>query len=477
MADSNRPLTPPRQPLVDAGAALEASFAFAVLVFAGCIARLVGWDGQIYAATSTTWWPFYLNTWPPSTIWTPRIFASLAALVAVWWAVRRWTRDQSRARWLDLAILCAAVYALHFALGVQRWGISDSLAHTFVRDGLEYWGDTPLVAKYGVGGFLRAFPDFKETLSQHGSTHPPGLTLLLHGVRMLGFKEMRPAELACTFFAALTALPLWGAARRLTDEATARFCVPLMILACSVSAFALLAMDSATMFVAALALYGLARALDGELAGGVLWGLTFAAATLCTFTVALSALTFGAIIAARLVDRSRPRPPRLWIALACGPAAFVLFYGALIAAFGYRPLHVFQACLATFRASHNVLQPRGRRLIGNPIAFLGSLGLPLMGLSGHALGGALARVRRAVELPTVLLVLGALAPPALCIATGTPRGEVEHIFLPFVPAIVLGSAAAARRWYGRGFRWLRDFAVPLVIIQSILVEIFADTFW
>jgi hypothetical protein len=115
--------------------------------------------------------------------------------------------------------------------------------------------------------------------------------------------------------------------------------------------------------------------------------------------------------------------------------------------------------------------------VGSPVAFFGSLGLPLMALAFRSTGGALARLWRRQDLSTVWLVLAAVVPGAVCSIIGHPRAEVEHVFLLYVPLTVTAVAACARRWYGRDAAWLTRFAWPLLVAQSILIEIFTEPYW
>jgi hypothetical protein len=100
-----------------------------------------------------------------------------------------------------------------------------------------------------------------------------------------------------------------------------------------------------------------------------------------------------------------------------------------------------------------------------------------MGLAAHAVGGALKRLPRKQDWTTTLLVLAAIAPPAVSTLLGAPRGEVEHAYLLFVPLVVMACAATAHRWYAREDRWLLTVVLPLLIVQSTLIEIFAETYW
>jgi len=155
----------------------------------------------------------------------------------------------------------------------------------------------------------------------------------------------------------------------------------------------------------------------------------------------------------------------------------LLVYAVLALGFGYRPLHVFDVCWRAFNESDDMHRSRWRALFGNPVAFLGALGIPLAGLVAHSLGSALRRLGRRQERATALLVLAGVLPVVVCIALGKPRSEVEHVYLLFAPAVILGGAAAACRWYQRSPRWLTHFVVPLLALQSMATEIFWYTLW
>src|SRR2546423_3244418 len=171
--------------------------------------------------------------------------------------------------------LVAAAWAYHLSVGIVRHGVVEGLTFTFHRP-QEYWWDV----HYVDSSFLAKFPDLR--LSQHGGTHPPGVILFLALIQKLGFTSMLSAELVCTPLAALAAFPLWGAARRLGDDDIARWAVVLYLFGCSIVAFSVLSMDMLIVLLGAIALYGFARALDGEIAGGIVCGLALAAASLCS---------------------------------------------------------------------------------------------------------------------------------------------------------------------------------------------------
>jgi Dolichyl-phosphate-mannose-protein mannosyltransferase len=443
-------------------ALVELAVAAAVLVvWTVGLGTLAGWKPPPWTGQSTDLWPFYVRTqW---LVQWHRAIAPLGAFALTFPILRAWMRRRDGDPLALLAGLTLGAFVFHLACGMMQ----DGFAYTFGRPN-EYWNDVRFVDRH----FLSRFPEV-GSLSQHGETHPPGITLLLALVQWLGFTSIPDAEAICASFAALTALPLYGAARRLYGDETARTTVALFLFAGSVSAFAVLAMDCFTMLLATLALYGLALALDGKWWGGILCGLAFAAATFCHYLAFSLGVTWAAIV----WSRRRRIDGRVLVALALAVVAFAAFYADLVIGFHYRPLPVLRFQTARFAASPDAQRDRLHFAVGSPIAFLGALGLPLFGLVGHSLGGALRRIAGRRDLDLALVVIGASLPWLIAVAAGKPRGEVEHVFMMFVPTVVLAASAAAQQWYARGSRWVYQLAVPLLVAQAIAVELSFNTFW
>jgi hypothetical protein len=425
--------------------------AILLLAFA-FVAGKAGFNGRPRTVASSLFWPFYVDTWfIPADRWSWRAILPLGAMAAMLPLWKRYLRDGKM-----LLGLVIAAWAYHLMVGFVRHGVVEGLTFTFHRP-QEYWWDVPAV----VPGFLAKFPDMR--LSQHGGTHPPGVILFLALVQKLGVTHMAWAELVCTPIAALGALPVFGAAKRLTDDETARWAVVLYLFGCSITAFAVLSMDMLVVLLGAIAFYGFVRALDGEIVGGIICGLFLGAASLCSFLSLTLPLTWLIL----LVKRKKPIA-----ALAASLAAFVAFYGFLVVVFGYRPIHVLQACMNALAHSDDRTRSRALALLGNPIAFFGSLGIAFCGLALHALYTSFQKKDE-----VSWLVWAALAPVALNTALGLPRAELERIYMPFIPALAVACAAAARKWYARDPLWLTHVAAPLWVGQSILIECLYDTYW
>jgi hypothetical protein len=133
--------------------------------------------------------------------------------------------------------------------------------------------------------------------------------------------------------------------------------------------------------------------------------------------------------------------------------------------------------MRSFATSEDAKRSAARALLGNPIAFLGALGLPLAGLSARAIGSSVRCWLRREDGATPTLVVAAILPPVVCTLLGKPRGETERIYLLFLPMLCIALGTAARAYYGRTRRWLTVVVVPLLVVQSILVEVCFDTYW
>lgn len=209
--------------------------AVVLLVWIVGLGIVAHWKPPLWTGQSTDLWPFYVRAeWRAE--WH-RAIVPVGAFALTFPILRTWVRRPDVDPIALLAAITIGAFVFHLACGITRNGVFSGFLFTFSRTN-EYWADVRFVD----GNFLSHFPEV-GALSQHGATHPPGIILLLALVQWLGFSGAMEAEAICSTFAALTALPLYGAARRLFGDGTARMTVALFLFACSVSAFAVLAMD------------------------------------------------------------------------------------------------------------------------------------------------------------------------------------------------------------------------------------------
>ena len=271
--------------------------------------------------------------------------------------------------------------------------------------------------------FLSQFVQRIHSYNSHTRGHPPGMELFLWATARLGLTGV-----GWTTFLALAGGAAAGAAalialRDLTDEARARVAMPFVVLAP-----AAIWWSSGDAFFAGIAAWAvclvvLATGREGRRSDrlAVLGGLLFGVTAFLSYGLVLLAL-IPLVVA---VSRRRLRPLVL-AALGVVPV-FIAFRAA-----GFS----WPAGLAATRTQYWLGAARGRPynyfLFGDLAAFALA--------TGPAAAVAIGRLR---DRRTWLLVGGALAAIALADLSGMSKAEVERIWLPFVPWVLLATSTFA----------------------------------
>jgi MFS family permease len=385
----------------------------------------------------------YLNLPPLVGHLDPRLSWQGAAVLAlapagVVWGPRLAERLPWR-RLLWVAFAGAAVWALALALTEGAGGVVRSPSSP--RD---YLSDVPLIAS--PLAFLRTYVEGIDGFTTHVRAHPPGMVLLAWALSRAGggpawLAALEVASAASAVPAALLAL------RETAGEVRSRAAAPYLALA---PAAVTVASSGDAFFTGvgawAVALVVLAtgrRDRRGDvlaIGGGVLFGIT----ALLSYGLVL----LGAIPLAVAAARRRPRP----VALA-GAGAIVVPLAFLAA--GFRWFDGLAATRVEYAQSVARFRPYPYFLIAN----LATFGIVV----GPAAVAGLARLR---DRGTWLLAGGALAAVAAADLSGMSKAEVERIWLPFVPWVLLATSAlpASRRR-----RWLfANVALALVLELAVV---------
>ena len=345
-------------------------------------------------------------------------------------------------------------------------GVAGFTRPLLLRD--DYLHDVPRVH----AGFLRSFTDHvvsgPERWTTHVGGHPPGLLLLLKGFDAVGLGGAWPA--AVLFVAAGTSavVAVLLTVRALVDERSARACAPFLALA---PAAVWVAVSADALFLGVTA-WGVALlALRRPLLGGLVLGGSLL-------------LTYGALplgLLALVAARSR----RAVAVAAGGVVAVVAAFAAAgfwwfdglhqtylrvhAGAGGYRPLQYFVvANLAALAVAAGPATAVGLRGLGRgdrrwwvvapvlvaPGGARGGGGGPARGGGGG--GGARAPRLWWVVAPVLVGVL-------VADLSGATRGEVERVWLPFVPWLVV---ATARVVHPRP--WLAAQVATGLVVQLVL---------
>jgi hypothetical protein len=353
----------------------------------------------------------------------PAVAFGLAAIVAAPILANRLTWR----RLLVVSVVAAAAWAVALAL-VDGWG---ALTSPLLLRG-EYLHDVPRVTS--PGGFLAAFTERLPTYHTHTQGHPPGMVLLLWSLDRAGLGGARWAAALCIAGGAAAVPAVLVTLRAVAGEAPARIAAPFLALAPA----AIWVATTADAFYAGLGAWGVAlvvlaarrsgdqtpsRRHDALAATG---GLLLGTAAFCTYGAVLLAPVALAGAAA-----AAGRVPWRPVLVAGAGAATV---AAVFAAAGFWWFDGLAATRAAYEAGVASRRPYGYFLLANLAAFAVA--------AGPALAAGMSRLRRRGPW---ILASAALFSVALADLSGLSKGEVERIWLPFVPWALVATGTLARR--------------------------------
>lgn len=337
-------------------------------------------------------------------------------------------------RLLAASWLAGAGWAVVLA-ATDKW----SRLWTPLQDVWEYRSTLPAL-RDGVAEFLRTFTTALPSYSIHTQGHPPGPVLVLEALTRLGLRGARWEAVLVIAAGSSAVAAVAIVLRRLVDEPTARRALPFLVLA-PTALWVATSMDALFLGVTAWGVALLALADRGRLyalAAGLLLGF---ALYLSYAFVAIGPL---ALVAAR--DRRRSLP-----VAAAGVGIVVVAFTAA----GFWWPNGVAATRVAWAAGVGPIRPYGYFLLAD-LALLAVL----IGPAGAA---GLARLRDRRAWPILGAVLLAVV---LSDLGGFERGEVERIWLPFAPwLIIAASALPAQR------RWLAAQALVAITVQVLVLSL------
>jgi methylthioxylose transferase len=418
------------------------------------------------AVPAATGWNVHVRSFPPlHAEWDPRVGpgtapALLLAVLAAWQAVAL----SDRLPWRHL-LLAAYVTGLAWML---------ALATVDGRDGV----GSILGTDYEYLRTARATTNLPHTLETyvsripydalpsnwpvHVAGHPPGALTFFVALVRVGLGSDVAAGLVVTLLAASTAVAVMVALRALGADMTARRAAPFLVLGPAavwqcVSADGMFAAVAAW-GIATLALAATAVSRGAMVSWSVVAGLLLGSTVMLSYGLPLVGVLAVAVL---VVARSwRPLVPA-----AAAAVAVVLVF----AAYGF----VWWEALGPLRERYwdgvASRRPAAYWMWGNLAAVVVSAG-PLVG-AGLAQAGA--RVAGAVEdvgARAALWLSGAAVVMVLAAdASQMSRAEVERIWLPFVPWLLVSCALLPSSWRRRG--------LVLQLAAAFAVQHLLDTGW
>ena len=403
-------------------------------------------------------WDVHVRHFPPlHADWDPRVGpgtvpAVVLALLAAWRAVDL----AERMRWRTLlvtAYLAGVGWMLSLALVDGRAGVGQILGTNY-----EYLRTARATTDlhHTLETYVSRIPYDAEPSNWpvHIAGHPPGaLTFFVVLVR-LGLGSDLAAGLVVTLLAATTAVAVLVTLRTLGAEPAARRAAPFLVLGPAavwqcVSADGMFAAVAAG-GIAALAVAASRSRRASALAWSLVSGLLLGCCVMLSYGLPLLALLALAVLA---VARSwRPLLPAAVAAL-----AVVLTY----AAFGFAWWDALPALHQRYWDGVASRRPAAYWMWGNLAALTVSAG-PLVGAGLAQLAVRAREGRRDAGVRVVLWLSGAaVAMVAAADLSQMSRAEVERIWLPFVPWLLVSCALLPDRWRRPGL--VLQVAVALAV--------------
>jgi hypothetical protein len=307
----------------------------------------------------------------------------------------------------------------------------------------DYWAAMPAVRQLGIGSFVSTYLGRLGDYPVHVQGHPPGLLVLYGVLDRLGLHGPGWAAATVVVIGASAVPAVLLTARTVAGEDAARRAAPYLVLA-PMALFVATTGDAVFMALAAwsIALLALAAA-HGRPSVAVAAGALGATTLYLTYGLVPLLGALGGVVLWRWRSRARS----LLLAAAAGATAVVLAWS--IAGFwwldGLDASHHFYGV----RAGND--RPYGYFLVANLVVFAVMLG-----------PAAIAGLVRAARSSVAPLVAAALVAVVIADLSGLSKAEVERIWLPFLPWVLLATATLPR---ARARGWLAAQAVLAIGFQ------------
>ena len=419
----------------------------------------VGLMALAMAVPALTGWFVHVNSFPPlHAEWAPRVgWGTAPALLLAVLGVRHGLDIAEALPWRRLLVvvfLAGLAWMLALAFVDGSHGVSQVLGepYEYLRTARRTSDLHATLQEYVSRIRIEAGPRHWPV---HVAGHPPGALTFFVALDRVGLGSGFAAGMVVTALAATTAVAVLVTARVLGAELLARRAAPFLVLGPaavwqSVSADAMFA-ATAAWGIACLALAATRRSLGWSVLAGLLLG--------CCVMMSYGLPLLGVLAVAVLLAA------RSWFPLV--PAAVASVAVVLVfAAFGFGYLEALPAIRDRYFEAVGGRRPWAYWLWGDlaalafsagPVAFAGAAQLPRASLGD-------ARTR------TVAWLSGAGAAMVLLAdLSQMSRAEVERIWLPFVPWLLLSCGLLSEEWRRRG--------LPVQVVLALAVQHLLLTGW
>ena len=392
--------------------------------------------------------------------WDPKLLGP-GTVPAVVLAVLSWRYAVDLADLLPWRRLLLASYAAGLAWLLSLAFVDGLSGMTRTMDhGYDYLHTAREVTDVGavLAVYVDRIPfDSPDNWTVHVAGHPPLALLFFVGLVKIGLGGSLAAGTTVTVLAASTVPAVLTTLRTLGAEGMARRAAPFLVLS-PAAVFVAVSADGLFAAVAAWGLTALAVAATRDrwpatLGWSVAAGLLLGCCVMMSYGLAL--LGFLALAVLWVARSWRPLP----VAAATALAVVLLF-----AVLGFAWWEAYPVLHDRYWDGLARRRPAEYWMWGNLAALLLSAG-PLLGAGL----GRLAALRGNADRVVTWLVLGALAAVAVADLSRMSKAEVERIWLPFVPWLLLSTALLPDRWRRPG--------LALQLVVALLLQHLLFTSW
>ena len=344
---------------------------------------------------------------------SPRVVIPIVVALIVGWGAR----SRYRLTWRFFLVTAALASLL--------WGVSlAAVGPANLTDPLErhtdYLANLPLID--GVGEFVDGYADDLDSYTVHAEGHPPGALLFFWGLDRIGLGGAGAAAALILIAAASVVPAALLSVKEIAGEDLARRAAPFLVLT-PAAVWMVTSVDALFMALGAWGIWFMTLAMKrtGRRSdvSAVASGTVFGAGLFMSYGL----VPLGLVVIALAIGLRRVRP------LIVGGCALIAV-AVLFAAAGFWWFDGLAATLERYAAGVAMQRPYSYFVIAN----LAALSLAL----GPAVLAGLGRLRNR---GMWILCGGALAAVAVADLSGLSKGEVERIWLPFVPWITLAAAS------------------------------------
>ncbi len=426
--------------------------ALALVAVAVAVPPLTGW--QVWSRAPRSVVPHEappLHGWWDPKLLGPGTLPAVAIALLGWWLGPRLAAQLSWGRLLLASYVVGLAWLLALAFVDGTDGISRVLGSRY-----EYLPSARAVTDLHalLQGYVGRIPiDSPHAWPTHPAGHPPGALLFFVLLVRVGLGGSFAAGLVVTVLAATTAVAVLVTMRALDAEPAARRAAPFLVLA---PAAVFMAVSADALF-GAVAAWGLAcLALATRAAGARLAGWSALAGLLLGWCVMSSyGLPLLGILAVAVLWLARDWRP-LPVAAAAALAVVLGF-----AAAGFAWWEAYPVLHDRYWAGIAARRPAAYWMWANLAA--------LVVCAGPMLGAGLASVRRHSDRVVLLLAAAAAACVLVADVSRMSKAEVERIWLPFVPWLLLTTALLPPRW--------RRWGLLVQVAWALLVQHLLYTSW